>query len=94
MVNKQNRLGQGVTKTTSHLRSSCKPSGALAWVGRDIGQAVRLQRMIEKIKGRENLAGQSEASTQLIPSELPTDNAYFAKDISNLGNKDNKQTPL
>lgn len=37
MVNKQNRLGQGVTNTTSHLRSSGKPLGAMARVGRDSG---------------------------------------------------------
>lgn len=30
------------------------------------------------------------ASTQLIPSELSTDNAYFPKDISNLDIKDIK----
>lgn len=37
MVRKQNRLGQGVTNTISHLRSLCKPLGALARVGRDSG---------------------------------------------------------
>lgn len=58
-----------------------------------MGQAVRLQRTMEN-QGAWESSWESEASTQRISSESPTDNAYFPKDISNMDIKDNKQTPL
>lgn len=40
--------------------------------------------------GAWNDSWEPGASTRLIPSESPTDNAHFPKDISNLDIKDNK----
>lgn len=75
---------------TSHLGAACKPAGALM-VG--AGVTVRLQRTMENQGPWESSWG-SEASTQLISSGLPTDNAYFHKDISNMDNKNHKQSPF
>lgn len=68
-----------------------KPTGALARVGRDREADGETEK--EGNQRAWEYIWESGASTQLIPLESPTDNAYFPKDISNMNTKDNRVPP-